>query len=508
MSVRAAWQELVSAALVGTERRTPSLPEVTGPLGDALSDTDAGRSPAGVLDAAALLTGYRRAGVLSVPGLPRPTPSPPEDRPEVSAAAARRLAGLLDGGRYSPWIGQSPFRSRIDLLPEWLSIAADRGLRVPAELIPALLDVARGEAALRPAVVRVGGRRAGWLAGQRREWRYLLDTSAHDVDAPDCELWETGSPAQRAGYLATLRHIDPDAARQLLADSWTRETAEDRARFLETLREGLTATDEPFCERALDDRSRHVRAVACRLLARLPGSALRRRMAERALGLVRAEPAGSRTRLTVTPPDRCDEAMRRDGITAKAPPGTGERAWWLEQVIARAALDTWSSALDLDPPTILALPVVGDFGPVWRHGLVQATVEQQDPRWAAALLDSGAVRDDFGDLPDQPPFADLYPALSAEDRVRHVVGMLRGAMPFSQRLLESCPVPWPDEVARAVLDTLRRTARDPGQQRLLADIAGLAAARLPHTAAPTGNPLLTDLSHVLRLRAELTQEFQ
>jgi hypothetical protein len=86
--------------------------------------------------------------------------------------------------------------------------------------------------------------------------------------------------------------------------------------------------------------------------------------------------------------------------------------------------------------------------------------------------------------------------------------MLRGAMPFSQRLLESCPVPWPDEVARAVLDTLRRTARDPGQQRLLADIAGLAAARLPHTAAPTGNPLLTDLSHVLRLRAELTQEFQ
>ncbi|HEX2416952.1 MAG TPA: DUF5691 domain-containing protein [Micromonosporaceae bacterium] len=513
MSVNVAWQELVSAALVGTDRRMPTMPSVAGVLGDALSSVDSGGSPAGsVLDAAALLTGHRRAGVLPITGLAQPESAPAEDRPEAPAVATRRLAGLLDGGRYSPWIGESPFRSRIDLLPEWLSLASDRGLRAPAELLPALLDLARAESALRLAVVKVGGHRAVWLAGQHREWRYLLDTAAHSTDSPDPAIWETGSPGQRAGYLAALRRSDPDAAGQLLADTWTKEPAEDRARFLGLLQDGLAAADEPFCERALDDRSQRVRETASRLLAQLPGSALRRRMAARAVGLVQVRRAAPRVSLAVTPPDSCDEAMRRDGIAVKPPPGTGERAWWLEQVIARTALDTWTSEVGGGPAEIVALPVVGDFGPVWRRGLVGATADQQDPRWAAALLESGTVHSELGESPDQPPYADLYRVLPAEDRVRHAVRMLRGATSFSQSLLESCPVPWPDELAHAVLDALGRTSEEPAQRRLIADIAGLAAARLPHHAAPADQPtasvLLTDLYHVLRLRAALTKEFE
>jgi hypothetical protein len=513
MNLNAAWQDLVSAALVGTDRRTPSLPGLSGPLASPLSSMDVDRSPAeGLLDAAALLTGYRRAGVLPVTGLAHPEPAPAEDRPEVPPAAARRLAGLFDGGRYSPWIGESPYRSRIDLLPEWLSIAADRGLRAPAELLPALLDLARAESALRPAVLRVGGHRATWLAGQRREWRHLLDAAANDAGTAaldDQLLWQTGSPTQRAGYLAALRGTDPDAARDLLADTWTGEPAEARARFLRVLRDGLTEADEPFCERALDDRSQQVRDVASRLLTRLPGSAFRQRMTERALRLVQVRRTGRRVRLVVTSAESCDDAMRRDGVAAKPPPGTGERAWWLEQVIAHTVLDTWVAALDRDPATVVALPVAGDFGAVWRRGLVQAAADQQEPRWAAALLDDETVRAELGDPPDRPPIADLYPALPAEDRVRHAIRMLRGATPFSQRLLESCPVPWPDELAGAALDVLRRTAQEPPQQRLLADIAGLAAARLPLHAVPAEHPtdLFTDLAHVLRLRADLTKEF-
>ena len=42
-----------------------------------------------------------------------------------------------------------------------------------------------------------------------------------------------------------------------------------------------------------------------------------------------------RRTVTVNPPSECDKRMRRDGIAMKPPAGTGERAWWLEEILAR-----------------------------------------------------------------------------------------------------------------------------------------------------------------------------
>ncbi|MEU6950612.1 hypothetical protein ABZ957_36225, partial [Streptomyces sp. NPDC046316] len=58
-----AWEELVTSALLGTDRRPPALPA-----------TAAGGAPVALLDAAALHTVRRRAGLRPGPAAPAPEP--------------------------------------------------------------------------------------------------------------------------------------------------------------------------------------------------------------------------------------------------------------------------------------------------------------------------------------------------------------------------------------------------------------------------------------------------
>lgn len=67
------WEELVTSALLGTDRRTPPA-EVLTPGKHA---------PAGLLDAAAVQTVRRRAGLLPAPAAALPEPAPHDARPRL-----------------------------------------------------------------------------------------------------------------------------------------------------------------------------------------------------------------------------------------------------------------------------------------------------------------------------------------------------------------------------------------------------------------------------------------
>jgi hypothetical protein len=157
MSAANGWQELITAALVGTERR---------PVPGAGPDDPA----VALLDQAALLTVARRAGRL--PGHAEALPVPdPDPRPVVSQAAGERLARILGG-------------EKTELLSEWLTVVVRRGLQPPAHLLPGLLDQTRrssawqrdpgggepGEIPLGHLIAMAGGPRARWLAGLSRLW--------------------------------------------------------------------------------------------------------------------------------------------------------------------------------------------------------------------------------------------------------------------------------------------------------------------------------------------------
>ncbi len=170
-----AWRDLVTASLIGTERAV--VPPVQIPGRPSGADPTTGSSdPADLLlGRAALLTAARRAG--RVPDRAEPPPAAePDPRPAVSQAASRRLAAMLGG--------EHP-----DLLSEWLTTAVTRGLRPPAQLVPALLDRARrttpAGAELRHLVVTVGGSRARWLAGLNPDWAFA---AAEPTGAPAREL--------------------------------------------------------------------------------------------------------------------------------------------------------------------------------------------------------------------------------------------------------------------------------------------------------------------------------
>ncbi|WP_220096460.1 DUF5691 domain-containing protein [Streptomyces cyaneus] len=456
-----AWEELVTAALLGTDRRRPP--------GCAPGQ----EAPKALLDVAAVETVRRRAGLRPARAAQRPQPAPEDPRPALPPAAARRLAMLLadrpgaaGGGRR----GTAP--DLMELLPQWLATANDRGFAPPPQSLPALLDAARGRTDLRPAALTFAGPRAVWLARLNPDWRFALRAAPGGGAAlPQLEdsarvqqLWQEGLFAERVGLLSAIRVREPAAARELLTATWATERAEDRLMFLDSLRTGLGPQDEPFLEQALADRSRNVRATAAELLSALPGSALAARMAVRAGSCVALDHTQQTPAISVEAPHECDTGMERDGVVAKAPAGRGERSWWFGQLVEAAPLSTWPGRLGgRSPREIVALPVADDWQGELHAAWCRAAVRQRDGEWARALLGSPSAPEAGG--PGAVSLAErakLLGTLGSAERAEWVAGFIAAhGLSEAFQLLGVCAVPWAAPLGRAVVDALN-IARDAG----------------------------------------------
>ncbi|MET9493196.1 DUF5691 domain-containing protein [Streptomyces sp. NPDC006552] len=445
------WDALVTTALLGTDRRPSTTPEA-------------------LLDDAALRTVRRRAALLPAAAAPLPTPAAPDPRPPLPAPARARLATLLTDrpGTGTTRRGAAP--DLLELLPQWLTTANAYGYAPPPELLPPLLDAARGRTDLRPGALMFAGPRALWLAALNPDWKFALRATpgaGTTLPAPGetqevQRLWAEGLFAERVALLAAVRAHDPQAARTLLQSTWSTERAEDRLMFLDSLREGLSDADEPFLEKALADRSRNVRSTAAELLSALPHSALAARMADRALSCVALDRETGT--VVVEAPHECDAAMERDGIVAKPPTGRGERSWWLGQLVEAAPLDRWPARFGgRAPEEIVALPVADDWRGELHAGWCRAAVRQRDVGWSRALLGTPTAPDAAG--PGAVSLAErskLLSALPAADRAEWVAGFIAAhGLSEAFQLLGVCATPWAAPLGRAVVDALN-IARDAG----------------------------------------------
>ncbi|MFE7774197.1 DUF5691 domain-containing protein [Streptomyces sp. NPDC057445] len=467
-----AWEELVTSALLGTERRTPAA-DVPAPGKEA---------PVALLDAAALHTVRRRAGLRPAAARPLPEPAPHDSRPELPEPARRRLAQLLadraapagSGGRR----GTAP--DLTELLPQWLTAANEHGYRAPASVLPALLDAARARTDLRPLALRFAGPRGLRLARLNADWKFALRgtwgssrtggpgggsvlPAPEDAEAVR-QLWEEGLFAERVSLLASVRAHDPAAALALLSATWSTERAEDRLMFLDSLRTGLSDADEPFLEQALSDRSRNVRATAAELLSALPRSALAARMAARAATCVGPDRTDGAAGIVVEAPHECDADMQRDGVVPTPPSARGQRSWWLGQLVESAPLSIWPERLGgRTAEEIVALPVADDWGDELHAAWCRAAVRQRDPEWARALLGAPAAPPSTG--PGTSSLAErakLLETLSEEERAGWVAAFISAhGLSEAFQLLGVCTVPWAEPLGRAVVDALD-IARDGG----------------------------------------------
>ncbi|WP_175410787.1 DUF5691 domain-containing protein, partial [Streptomyces sp. TRM64462] len=366
-----------------------------------------------------------------------------------------------------------------ELLPQWLAAANAYGYGAPAPVLPALLDAARARTDLRPAALEFAGPRGLWLARFNPDWRFALRGAAPGgaalPDPRDGEgvrrLWEEGLFAERVAVLGAVRTCDPGAARELLASTWSAERAEDRLMFLDSLRDGLSAEDEPFLERALSDRSRNVRSTAAELLSALPGSAYARRMAARASTCVGLDHTGDRATLTVEAPHECDAAMQRDGVVPNPPAGRGRRSWWLGQLVEAAPLGLWPVRLGgRTPAEIVALPVADDWREELHAAWCRAAVRQRDAEWSRALLGPAAAPPVSGTPGISVTSGTSSPAersallstLPDMERAAWVAEFIAAhGLSEAFQLLGVCTVPWSGALGRAVVDALD-IARDAG----------------------------------------------
>ena len=361
---------LTSAAIAGTSRETP--------LPSTLPTDGTERGPErDLLLRAGMRAVYEFAGRRAEADVETPETAPEEELPACSTRAAEVVRQLLVAGR-------------TEVLHEALDRLRLAGLRVPHALLPAVLDVqgtGQGSA--------VFGKRGPWLAAQNPNWGWLAATG--ESEEPDETVWEEGALGERISTLRHTRDRDPALGLAWVEDVWKSEKADARVAVVTALETGLSSGDEPFLERALDDRSVKVREVAAALLARIPGSAFAGRAAARADSfLVRYEPPasglrgmaeglsrrGRAGRLVVRPPEDLDEGWRRDLPAGDKPPqGVGEKAWRITLALSVVPPGRWESRFGVTPDELVA-SARGDWEAALLTGWGRAAEQFRDGAWA------------------------------------------------------------------------------------------------------------------------------
>lgn len=360
------WRDLVTAALVGTGRRSvPDWPPGIAARADASPEVR-------LLDAAAVGGALRRAGRLPESSDVEVVGAGDDVRP-TAPERARQLLDLV--------LAQSPVGRRLQpaLLAVWCRAAEQAGVRVHHAALVPLLEVATGEGDLRDVVRPVLDERGRWLAAQRKEWAWALG-AAPDERVPEVEGWALLPTAARVAMLRTVRRTDPGAGLALLGSTWSSDPATARVDLLGALRVGIGLADEPFLEAALNDRSTKVREVARAVLDHLPASRRGARMAAVLAPLVSSRWRKASVELPLSP----DPAAVRDGLVS-GPRGVSQRAWWLGVLTRGAPLSVWTDATGMKPERIVATLEE----PAALLALRETALARGDVEWARAFVAHG-----------------------------------------------------------------------------------------------------------------------
>jgi hypothetical protein len=144
------WNELVTAALLGTDRRDP--PSPVGPLIDLVADTARTAPSERMLAHVAACTAVRRAGVVPGPAAPPLAPPTTDDRPPAPPAAVERWHHIT-----TSW----PV-----LEDEWMLTLVRLGWRAAPELAPDMLRRHRSDPRRFAVAIVAIGPLGPWLIEQ------------------------------------------------------------------------------------------------------------------------------------------------------------------------------------------------------------------------------------------------------------------------------------------------------------------------------------------------------
>ena len=237
-------QELLKTLTLGTTR-SPLPPEVNDYL-DLREATDPTADAAERTLAAYTLT--ERLARLVTTKTEAPTTTEPivEERRPASPKLGRALS-LVFTETYE------------SIRPEAIQVVKERGLLIPPQYLPALLDHALTFYKNRiphvaEEILTAGGHRANWLAEQHPEWKYL--TTDFDYQ----EAWnQAGSDLEKIALLTGWRYRDATAAREAATILWPGLNPTNQHRVVNTLQSELSDDDLPWLRERLAPRRKQVR---------------------------------------------------------------------------------------------------------------------------------------------------------------------------------------------------------------------------------------------------------
>lgn len=436
---------IVTTALVGTAQQGQANNSTCTPVDTLIAQLPENAPERALLLSAGAWAAYRRAGkpAASIPDAPEPAPD--ETLPACPLSVSMQLHSMFLG-------------NHSDLLPEALELLREAGYRLPHELLPMALSMHGQD--VRAALFPILGERGYWLSRLNLDWRWVQQfvSGPDDTLPPDAEtLWEEGTTGQRAEILRRLRAIDAGKARAWLEATWKQEKAEARIALLHTLEVGLSAEDEAFLERALDDRAPSVRSDVPPFLARIPSSAFANRVQKLADNIL----TFSQGRLKLKLPTSYDKSWQRDGILEKPQSRLGERAWWLIQILSLTPLSHWEERASLTPAELVAGADGDKFGNSILEGWTRSALLFNTSSWSGVLWDwwqaqqkkkksGGTTTSDMRD--------ELMRLLPREEAGAKVLHMLRSDSATQREdweaMLDALPAPWSETLGTAYLELL------------------------------------------------------
>jgi hypothetical protein len=475
--------ELLREAILGTAHTGAREPSAADRLVSKVQGLD--RERALLLCAATEALTRRAARVL-----PQRRPQLPPAEAETEPPSSLQLTAAV----------RAQLEQDDDLLAETLTRMARASVRLAPELLPLALDQTspRLRQLLRPLL----GRRGAWLARQRPEWAWALVAGEGALPADFERRWSEANAAERRQLFALMRQEDPSRGRELAAEAWRQERAEQRAAFAEAFAINLQPADQTFLSSLLEDRSALVQRIAARLLWRLPGSEVAARMRARACAHVGFVPERCVWNVNL-PPEPLDPSWLRDGITEQPPASCplGQRQWWLQQLVAAVPCATWQASSLATPQQLAAAAATHEFGGALLDGMTRAALQFDERTWFAPLWDAWAKSDLDGAVTPEPRIV-LSRKLSAQEVAARAPQLV--SEDKLRVLLEYLPRPWPEALALRVLaaiSELRVSFRE---------VIPVAALAIPVALLPDAVPLpeSTQVEYPLRAFVRALADFQ
>jgi hypothetical protein len=380
-----AWESIINTAMLGTDKPAPAiadLPEEVVVIANAIDTAATLDKEERYLQKAAFIYNYRQSGFV---------PFRKNDLPANKAADETKSYCIpLAAGVLNTILDEE----NDQLLRLWLSQCSNAGLLLLPEALPAVLEKAQKDIALRAVVIECSGNRGAWLGKMNPEWNWF-------TVLPDEELWQTGTPAQRAEVLKRLRQNEPAKALEWLRQIWEQENAAGKAELLKAMKVSSNADDLPWLESLLNEKGQKVKDEALALLKNIPGSSVIKQYEEllRQSVSLKKEKAllglTTKTTIQVKLPAVVDESIFKSGIEKLSGPKSTvtDENYVIYQLISSVPPAFWERQFETTP--VQVVEYFEKYAAAMVPALANAVAKFGQKSWVPFFLNHNIYYGDF-----------------------------------------------------------------------------------------------------------------